>query len=164
MATASESKLSELIELYDMQTTFFKSALDGISDADRHNRLNTKANHIAWLAGSAVEQRYEMARQFGHNEKQQGHDLFTENKGIQDNASYPTLDTYRTDWDRIAPVLRDALVNATDEQLAIKIDMGPGVSYTVKEMLGFSSYREANVIGQIALWRRLLGYDGMKYM
>ncbi|MCF0063092.1 DinB family protein [Dyadobacter chenwenxiniae] len=164
MATASESKIYELIELYDMQTTFFKSALDGISDGDRHNRLNSKANHIAWLAGSAVEQRFEMARQFGHDEKQHGHDLFSDNKGIQEGATYPTLETYRQDWDRISPVLRDALVNATDAQLAVKIQMGPDVAYTVKEMIAFSSYREANIIGQIALWRRLLGYDGMKYM
>ncbi|MCF0040944.1 DinB family protein [Dyadobacter fanqingshengii] len=164
MATGNESKLNELIELYDLQTTYFKSALDGISDADRHNRLNTKANHIAWLAGSAVEQRYEMARQFGQSEKQQGNELFKDNKGIQDNETYPTLETYRADWDRISPILRDALVNATDEQLAVKIEMGPDVTYTVKEIIAFSSYREANIIGQIALWRRLLGYEGMKYM
>jgi len=25
-------------------------------------------------------------------------------------------------------------------------------------------YREANIIGQLALWRRLLGYAGINYM
>ncbi|MCE7064797.1 DinB family protein [Dyadobacter sp. CY326] len=164
MTTANESKLYELIELYDMQTNFFKSALDGISDADAHNRLNTQANHIAWLAGSAVGQRFDMARHFGRDEKQQGHALFAENKGIQADATYPSLDAYRADWERISPILRDALQNATDEQLAQKIEMGPDVSYSVHEMLSFTSYREANIIGQIALWRRLLGYPGMKYM
>jgi hypothetical protein len=32
------------------------------------------------------------------------------------------------------------------------------------EMINFSTYREANMIGQIALWRRLLGYPAMNYM
>jgi hypothetical protein len=32
------------------------------------------------------------------------------------------------------------------------------------ELITFSIYREANIIGQIALWRRLLGYPGMRYM
>ena len=40
--------------LYDMHSTYFHSVLEGIKDEDRHNRLNTKANHIAWLAGSLV--------------------------------------------------------------------------------------------------------------
>ena len=57
-------RLTSLVVLYDMQTNFFSFALEGLSDNDAHNRLNTKANHIAWLAGSLVEQRYEMAKYF----------------------------------------------------------------------------------------------------
>jgi hypothetical protein len=42
--------------------------------------------------------------------------------------------------------------------------MMPGDSMRFYELVSFMTYREANCIGQIALWRRLLGYDAMKYM
>jgi len=31
------------------------------------------------------------------------------------------------------------------------------------DLIAFMTYREANLIGQIILWRRLLGYEGIKY-
>jgi hypothetical protein len=42
--------------------------------------------------------------------------------------------------------------------------MMPGESMTHFDLIAFIIYREANCIGQIALWRRLLGYEAMKYM
>src|SRR3990170_5228766 len=102
------SRMSSLIVLYDMQTTYFSNVIEGISDKDAHNRLNTKANHIAWLTGSLVEQRYEIANALGSNAKQDAHDLFKNNQGIQDGITYPSLVTFKKDWENIRPVLRDA--------------------------------------------------------
>jgi len=31
------------------------------------------------------------------------------------------------------------------------------------DMISFTIYREASIIGQIALWRRLLDYPALKY-
>ena len=156
------SRMQSLLVLYDMHTTFFKNVLEGIAEKDTHNRLNTKANHIAWLAGSLVEQRYGMANDIGIDKKQQGHELFKDNKGIQDNATYPSLAQYKKDWDMISPDARKALTDVTDEKLNGEIDMG-GMKMTLYELATFTIYREANCIGQIALWRRLLGYEAMKY-
>lgn len=153
-----------LIVLYDMQTTFFKNVIDGISDNDAHNRLNTKANHIAWLAGSLVQQRYEIANALGIDYKQAAHELFKDNRGIQDNVTYPSLSAYNRDWETISPVLRDALASVTDEKLDSLFEMMPGMSMSYFDLVAFIVYREANCIGQIALWRRLLGYEAMKYM
>jgi hypothetical protein len=100
-------RVATIPALYDMQTTFFTSSLEGISDSDAHLRLDTKANHIAWLAG--------------------------------------------------------LLLNTDDEQLDGNIEM-PGMTFPLFDMITFVTYREANCIGQVALWRRLLGYEAMKYM
>lgn len=156
------NRMFSLVVLYDMHTTFFSKVLDGISDKDTHNRLNTKANHIAWLTGSLVEQRYEIAKGLGIDKTQQAHELFKDNKGIQDNITYPVLAQYKKDWDTISPPLRDAFLNIADEKLNSEIDMG-GIKMTNYDLISFIIYREANCIGQIALWRRLLGYDAMKY-
>ena len=157
------NRMFSLVVLYDMQTTFFANAIEGLSDDDRHQRLNTKANHIAWLTGSLVEQRYEIANLLGSDLKQSAHELFKDNKGIQDDITYPSLTEFKKDWESITPVLREALINADDKKLDESFEMMPGMSMTYYDLISFCSYREANCIGQIALWRRLLGYPGMKY-
>ncbi len=160
----TSSRMHSLVILYDMHTTFFSSVIEGISDKDTHNRLNTKANHIAWLTGSLVEQRYEIANMLGIDRKQDAHELFKDNKGIQDGVTYPSLAEYKKDWESITPLLREALANVSDEKLDESFEMMPGMKMTYYELINFITYREANCIGQIALWRRLLGYEAMKYM
>lgn len=157
-------RMYSLVVLYDMHTTFFKSALDSIKDEDAHKRLDTKANHIAWLTGSLVQQRYEIANLLGLEGKQGADELFKDNKGIQDEVTYPHLEDFKKDWDYISPLLREALMNVTDEKLDSEFEMMPGYKMTHYDLITFVVYREANCIGQIALWRRLLGYEAMKYM
>lgn len=158
------NRMYSLVVLHDMHTTFFNSALDTINDEDAHNRLNTKANHIAWLTGSLVQQRYELANGFGVEGTQAAEELFKDNKGIQDGITYPSLESLKKDWENITPKLREALMNVKDEKLDESFEMAPGITMTYFELVSFVIYREANCIGQIALWRRLLGYEAMKYM
>ncbi len=83
-------RMYSLIVLYDMHTDFFKRAIDGIKDEDAHNRMNTKANHIAWLVGSFVHERFELAKIFNpgsSDQKQVADELFKHNKGIQENVT-----------------------------------------------------------------------------
>lgn len=161
---AKDARLYGLIDLYDMQTNFFYSVLDGISATDMHNRIDTKANHIAWLAGSLVQQRYDLAELITQKEyKQTANDLFKDNQGIKEGVTYPAAEQFIEDWKKISPILLDALKNADSHRLNSEIEM-PGMKMTIYELTFFSIYREANHIGQMALWRRILGYDAMKYM
>ncbi|MEJ7694565.1 DinB family protein [Daejeonella sp.] len=146
------ARMATIPALYDMQTTFFNNALEGISDKDAHSRLDTKANHIAWLAGSLVQQRYELARDLDKSKsyKQQADDLFKDNQGIKEGVTYPSLEQFKKDWKEISPILRELLVNADDAQLNKKIEM-PGMEFPLFDLITFVSYREANCIGQIAL-------------
>jgi hypothetical protein len=111
----TSNKMFSLLVLYDMHTGFFPNAIKGISDKDAHNRMNTRANHVAWLTGSLVQQRYEIANALGIDEKQSAYELFKDYKGIQDGVTYPSLSTFKKDWETITPVLREALANASDE-------------------------------------------------
>ena len=149
--------------LFDMHTTFFNNVIVDISEKDANERLDTKANHMAWLTGSLVQERFELAKSFGINKQQQAHELFKDHKGIQEGVQYPALKTFEQDWKIISPLLRKALLEADDEKLDEPFEM-PGMKMTLFELISFQIYREANCIGQLALWRRLLGYDAMKYM
>jgi hypothetical protein len=161
--TVKDSRMYSLIVLYDMHTSFFGKVIDGISDKDAHNRLNTKANHVAWLTGSLVQERYEIAKALGVDRKQAAHELFKDHKGIQDNIQYPPLAEFKKDWEAITPLLRTALTNVGPEKLDSSFEMMPGEAMTYFDLIAFMMYREANCIGQIVLYRRLLGYEAMKY-
>lgn len=156
-------RMQSLVTLYDMHTEYFSKAIDGISENDAHNRLNTKANHIAWIAGSLVHERFELAGTLGTEIQQNTGELFENHKGIQEDVTYPTLKEYLEDWKIISPVLRNEYCNISDEKLDSTFTM-PEMSMTYYELISFMTYREATCIGQIALWRRLLGLDAMKYM
>ncbi len=157
------NRMYSLLVMFDMHTSFFKPALEGISDADSHERLGTKANHIAWLVGSLVQQRAEMVNNLGGHFQQQANELFKENKGIDENVIYPGLSSYKNEWDTVSPMLRSCFMEVTDDKLDAAFEM-PGMSFPFFDMITFTLYREANIIGQIALWRRLLNYEAMKYM
>jgi len=131
------SRMFSHIILYDMHTKFFSSVLEGIEDKDTHNRLNTKANHIAWLTGSLVEQRYEIANELGSDLKQAANELFKDNKGIQDGVTYPSLPAFKKDWETVTPVLRDKFVNVSDEKLDESFEMMPGMKMTYYELITF---------------------------
>jgi hypothetical protein len=167
METLSVKKaaLESFLSLYDFHTAQFKFVLEDISDEDAKNRLNTKANHVAWLAGSLVQERYELGKNVGITHlKQTSHDLFSDHKGIQDGVTYPSLDEYRKDWEEISPVLHQAIAELSEEQLngPDPYEM-PGGPYTLFDVITFCTDRESYCIGQIGLWRRLLGYNPMRY-
>ncbi|MBB4108403.1 MULTISPECIES: DinB family protein [Pedobacter] len=161
-SSPTSNRMYGFIVLYEMQTDFLLSALDGIEQKDAQKRLDTRANHIAWITGSVVHSRYFLAKSFGIDLPSVTDELFAGNKGIIDDATYPLLADFIKDWKEISPRLQEALTTATDEKLDEKLVI-PGMEITLFEMIGFSSYREANCIGQVALWRRLLGYPGMNY-
>jgi hypothetical protein len=160
----ASNRIYSLVVLYDMHSQFLLSALDGISDDDAHTRLGTKANHVAWLTGSIIEDRFEIAKILGIEKQQAAHDLFKDNKGIQDDVTYPSLSDFKKDWEMISPLVKERLFTVSDEKLDESFEMMPNMKMTYFELITFIIYREANIIGQIALWRRLLGYDAMKYM
>ena len=158
----ASTRTSALLSLFDYQTDFFPKALVGISEVDMYSRLNTEANHPSWLAGSLVNQRFMMASETGSGLKQRVEELFKNNKGIQPGAKYPTKEEYLDDWQRITPEARNALLTIDDKKLDSEIDMG-GMKMTYYELICFTIYREASIICQLALWRRLLGYPALKY-
>jgi hypothetical protein len=158
-----DARLVGIFALYDLHTDLFPRALEGISDEDAHQRLGTAANHVAWIAGSTVEMRFVAARNFGLDVHQQADELFKDFKGIQDGVQYPPLRHYLDDWSRISPLVREKTLEVDTAWLDEEKDMG-GWKASNWELIKFSTYREANMIGQIALWRRLLGYPAMRYM
>lgn len=160
-----EAAVAPFLALYDQHTLLFHNVLKDISEQDALQRLDTPANHLSWIAGSLVQTRYVLAGFAGiTGMKQTSDDLFSNFKGIQADAAYPPLAEYIKDWDAVSPALRDAFAAMSDEQWnapdPFKMD---GDKYTFFDSVTFCIDRESYCIGQIGLWRRLLGYEPMKY-
>lgn len=158
-------RIEAFMFLYDLHTQLFSNVIIGITAQDAQKRLNTKANHIAWLAGSLLQQRAELINNLGGNAKHEAEELFKNFQGIKDDAKYPELETYNKDWQKVSPVLRGFLAELKDEKLntVFHDPKYPEMDMPFFEMIAYSMHRESYLIGQIGLWRRLLGYPAMKY-
>jgi hypothetical protein len=167
METQTNKKATQemILGLYDYHTRLFNNVLVDITDTDAQQRLNTPANHMAWLAGSLVQGRYSLAQLIGGSKLvQTSNDLFKDFQGIKDDVTYPSLDEFRKDWAQISQELRDIIAGMNEEQMEAPDPYKmPGGDYTVLDTLVFCGDREAYCIGQLGLWRRLLGYQAMKY-
>jgi len=162
--TSKKASIDVLVNMYDWHSKLFHNVLVDIKDEDAQNRLGTKANHIAWIAGSLLHGRYALANALHIDMKQASDKLFDDFKGIQDNIKYPPLEEYKKDWEKITPVLKDKILHLSDDELngPDPFEM-PGGDYTLFDSITFSVDRESYCIGQLGLFRRLLGYDAMKY-
>jgi hypothetical protein len=159
-----DNRLVALVNLYDLYTQLFVNVLEGISDEKAHRRFNTKATHVAWIAGSLVSDRFALAIALDLEVEQHSHELFDNFKSIEDSVKYPPLSEFKADWLFISPLLKDKIVRLEEERLngSSPFEM-PGQEMTLYDTIFFFIHREAYCIGQIGLWRRLLGYDAMKY-
>ena len=162
-------RMSSLLTMYDMHTKFLHRAIDGVNDHDANNRLGTHAISMAWIVGTMVQARYEVAQKLDgplleslNIKKPMADELFKEGKAIQDNLTYPPLAEMIKDWDRISPSLREVLADIDEQKLNHHIN-SEGKNRSLFDMIAFDTYREANLIGQLALWRRLLNYPPLNY-
>lgn len=158
-----QGTLNAQLAMYDLHTRLYGNVLEGLTDKDAHNRLGTKANHPAWLAGSLVHERFEIANILGVEKKDQANELFKDYAGIKDDVTYPSLASYIEDWNMISPLLRHALANATMDQLNGPDPFGMSEGMKLLDVLTFCLDRESYCIGQLGLFRRLLGYPPMRY-
>ena len=158
-------KMAPFIFLYDLHTQLYPNVITGITPEDAHKRLDSKANHAAWIAGSLLQQRVEMINNLGGKASQAAEELFNNFQGIKDDVKYPELESFNKDWQKVSGPLRELLMELTDEKLESihkEPDM-PEMDMPVFDMIAYSIHRESYLIGQIGLWRRLLGYPAMKY-
>jgi hypothetical protein len=164
-----KTPLALVLFLYDYHSKLFPNALDGIAEKDAQNRLGTSANHMAWIAGSLVYQRQMLAAAAGVSVKQTLEPFFKAEdgqgfKGIGEDAHYPALSEYLRDWDSVSPALRDGLAKMDEVQLHSPDQwVMPGEDYTLLDALTFCVDRESYCLGQLGLYRRLLGYEAMKW-
>lgn len=160
------NQMKTIVEQVKLHSVLFCNAILEISNEDAQRRLSNQTNHIAWLAGALVSGRYEIAAMLGIKQKETFAELFAGNKGIQGGVIYPHLNQLEKDWLSISPILTETLSSLTDEQTATIAS--PFKEYYIIEdsfmgAITFIIDRESYIIGQIALLRKIFGYNAMEY-
>jgi uncharacterized damage-inducible protein DinB len=163
-ANTKKTALQFFISMFDFHTGQYHNALENIPAEETHNRLNSKANHIAYIAGRMIYERHELAKGININIDLATTKEFQDFKGIQDEVAYPSLEAYKKDWDTISTALKEGLQQLTEEQLNGPDPFNmPGGNYTLFDSIVFSIDHESYFLGQLGLYRRLLGIAAMKF-
>ncbi|HEX5152533.1 MAG TPA: DinB family protein [Parafilimonas sp.] len=163
-ADTKKTALQFFIPMFDFHTVQYHNALENIPDNETHNRLNSKANHIAYIAGRMIYERHALAKGINVNADLNTTKEFHDFKGIQDDVTYPSLEEYKKDWDTISVALKEGLQQLTEEQLngPDPFNMPEG-NYTLFDSIVFTIDHESYFLGQLGLYRRLLGIAAMKF-
>ncbi|MEX6688490.1 DinB family protein [Danxiaibacter flavus] len=164
METQKKNALEFFISLYDFHTSQYHHALENIPEEKTHDRLNTQANHVAYIAGRMVYEREALAKGIQVNIQLDTTKEFQGFKGIQDGVVYPSLEECRKAWDKVSPALKEGLQKLTEEQLNGKdpFEM-PGGDFKLFDSIVFTIDHESYFLGQLGLYRRLLGIAAMKF-
>ena|SRR6478672_1312891 len=164
--TPQSKKLDIIIPGYRWHTQMFDNMSKDISDQDALKQAEGKTNHLAWMFGNMVNNRYWLANLFGVTDKDPHDELFKEGKALDANASYPGMDELKKNWHSISKKLYDKLLAVSDEELAEKVELGMNVDFLEENklnMVGMAMDRTSYLLGQIGLMRRAIANLGTNY-
>lgn len=166
MDTPKSSKLEIIIPAYRMHSQQFFNALDGVTEEMAKERNGGKTNHILWMVGNFVNERYWIANILGIEDQDPHEKLFKEGKALDENLNYPSLAELKKNFEDISPKVYQKLLEVSDENLKKEYKMGmdvPFVEENVLNTLGMCIGREDYLLGQIGLMRKLVGLKGVSY-
>src|SRR5690606_22236824 len=110
--------LTIVIPAYRMHSQLLNNMLDGIREEDAQKRIEDKTNHFAWMVGNLVNCRYWLAGIFGMPEKDPNEALFKDAKALDKAARYPSLETLKSQWHEISPLLYQKLLAVEEAELS----------------------------------------------
>lgn len=157
--TTQKDSIYVLTEQLILHTNLFQSVIQGIEESDEQLRLTQSTSHLAGLAGSLVSGRYLMINTIGSGIPEPFPNLFANNKRIQNDLTYPSLRVQKSFWLGISEKLLSIINNSSEREIS-----QPSVKYfptndkTILGALIFLTDREGQLIGEMTLLRRLLGY------
>ena len=164
--TVAESKpgLSDLINLYDLQSGLFAEVLSGISDEEATQRMSENTNSVAWIAGHTVDIQYNIAMMLGIVQENPYAAQFGFGKPFDAAASYPTLEKMQSDWNALTPQIKEAMSKLTTERLESGLPFQiPFAEQNLNGFLAFQMHHLGYELGQLGLYRKFLGKEAMSY-
>ncbi len=147
-----------------MNTRLFTSTLEGISEEQARERITGHVNPVIWIASHTVWARYNTLMFLGKPAENPYNGLFENFKAYDPSLDYTSLAEIKAQWNKVSPLLVDALESATEEHLAgespIKSPIG---DFTNGGTIAFLAQHESYDIGQLGLLKKFFTKVAMSY-
>lgn len=151
------------VSQHNLQTRLFNNVVSGVNDADAATPLNVTTNHIAWLTGHIVSTRFMLATVLGIEAQEPYPALFANGKGMDADATYPSMADLTKDWNGISEQIAAAIGGLNADALAQEMPRPVPTGNTLGDFIVFLMHHEAYTIGQIGISRRFHGLEAMNY-
>jgi uncharacterized damage-inducible protein DinB len=147
-----------------LHTRLFHNCLEGIGDEDARRRPSGRTNSMAFIALHMVDARHLAARTMGAEAPNPFASLLQDARGIDNVVAIPPLTEIRDAWDQVSAALEARLQALAPEELAAPPPQPfPADDPTLAGAIAFLATHDAYHVGQLALLRKLLGFDPMRY-
>lgn len=160
----------QLLAQFVLYCSWFHNALKGFSDEETNRRVSSGMNPVKYLAGHLLNSQYAFSFIAEVKLQSKWDDLFA-GRGktrAMDNFPYPTIEEIITEWDRIYPVIKNALEALPEEDLSKSQPISPvagfgGLDNTIGDLWAFLNLHQGYHIGQIGILRRGFGKEPLNY-
>ena len=150
--------------MLNMNERLFLNALEGITAEQANQRLSPHNNPIIWIATHTTWARYNMLMFLGKPAKNPFEGKFENFKPYNEADNYPSLETVKAEWKNASQLLKDALQNVTEEQLAAEAPIkNPIGDFSNGGTIAFLTQHESYDIGQMAFMKKYFTKEAMKY-
>lgn len=153
-----------LADAFRMNTRLYRNCLDGVDDEAARRRPSVGTNSLAFVALHLVDSRHFVAGMIGAPAPHPFAALLQDARGIDNLLSIPRLTDIRDAWDAVSPVVEARLAALDDQELAAPSPQRfPLDDATVAGALTFLAHHDSYHVGQMALLRKYLGFEPMRY-
>ena len=159
-----DPRIAPLAETLRLNTRLFRNCLDGVTGELAVRRPTPGTNNLALIAAHMTDARYTILRILGAPAPNPLAAQLAGARSLDDLASVPTLAETEAAWTAAAHALRDrlAVISPTelDANTTTRLPLpDPTVLGTVTFLVQHDSYH----LGQLALLRKYLGLEAMRY-
>jgi hypothetical protein len=157
--------LHPAIETLRLHTRLFHNVIKEVTEEHARTPIGGSPNHITWITGHIVSNRYMLATILGLAVREPFAELFERGKGIQEDGIYPPLKSLADGWDGLSEKIVAKLESLTEDDLLADPPIRTPVAsdQTLRGFITFIAHHEAYHIGQLSLARRHYGYEPMEY-
>ncbi len=156
--------LHALREIYALNTRLLLNCLDGVTDEQAQQRVTDSTNSLAFLACHLTDARCFLGEYLGSHIGNPHSALLTVARGIEDIPEFPPMSVIRKEWSSVARELAGILEGLSESTVAVASSQRfPVDDSTVLGGVTFLAQHESYHIGQMALLRKALGLEAMKY-
>lgn len=150
--------------IFVLNQRLFNNALVGITEEQSTERISENNNTVNWIAAHTVWARYMMLMLLGKPTENPYKDLFENFKPYDEKIKYPTLEEIKNQWALVSELLKEALANVTEEQLASDSPLkSPIGEYSIAGTMAFLAQHESYDIGQLGFLKKYFTKEAMSY-